>query len=79
MFDLVSYASNGVFSILLRWLISAGIQLVALARLDRTLDVPWVESIMAFDWPHGSYRAFVVLYHRHNNPVVRAIRRILPR
>lgn len=73
MYDLLTYFSScvtGIVTALTRIGIALGLLLVAFARMDKSVAASWVDDIMLMDSLTRSYRATILVYHYHNNPVV---------
>ena len=71
MYQILLSSIAGLTKALVRFVLVVVIALVSLPRTDVSIFPAWVEVYLQLDSGAKSYRGLVLLYHHHNNPVMR--------
>ena len=69
--------ATGVVKAIVRLAIAFGVLLIASLRVDRSLFPQWVDELIVLDQLAKSFRALVLIYHHHNNPIMHVFLNLL--
>lgn len=77
LYELITQVAAGIVKSLVRFIMVVIAVFFSLPRIDRSPFPAWVEYYLLLDTGSKSYQGVIVLYHIHNNPVMRVAAWIL--
>ena len=68
---------TGATTAVIRFLLALVVLFFALSRVDKSLNPEWIDDMVVLDTMVRAYRATVMIYHQHSNPVLHVFISIL--